>query len=330
MKILSKKNKKIFIISTFIVLLVSVLAAMKIGSVNITFKELVTGLLSGSNEGSIGIIKYLRLPRVIIAVLVGANLAVSGVLLQAVIRNPLADPYITGVSSGAALVSVFIMVFFPQAVSLRPFYGFLGGAVCCFIVYIMAYKKELSPIRIVLAGAACNALLGSLSSAITVNAGIGSSNIQKWMMGSLATVTWDNVYILIPYSVIGLAVAIILSKVCNVLALGSKNAKSLGFNTNIYLILVTIAAVFLAGISTAIAGIISFVGLVVPHLCRIIVGSDYKYLVPASAVLGGLLVLISDTVGRTIMKPYEIPAGIVTCIIGAPFFLYLLKRSDLK
>ena len=328
MKTLSEKNKKIFIISTFIVLLVSVLAAMKIGSVNITFKELVTGLLSGSNEGSIGIIKDLRLPRVIIAVLVGSNLAVSGVLLQAVIRNPLADPYITGVSSGAALVSVFIMVFFPQAVSLRPFYGFLGGAVCCFIVYIMAYKKELSPIRIVLAGAACNALLGSLSSAITVNAGIGSSNIQKWMMGSLSTVTWDNVYILIPYSVIGLVAAIILSKVCNVLALGSKNAKSLGFN--IYLILVTIAAVFLAGISTAIAGIISFVGLVVPHLCRIIVGSDHKYLVSASAVLGGLLVLISDTVGRTIMKPYEIPAGIVTCIIGAPFFLYLLKRSDLK
>lgn len=330
MKALSKKHKGIFIISSFIVLMISVLIAMKIGSINITFKELISGLLSGSREGSIGIIKDLRMPRVIIAVLVGVNLAVSGVLLQSVIRNPLADPYITGISQGSALISVFIMVFFPQAVSLRPFLGFLGGAVSCFIVYTMAYKKELSPIRIVLAGAACNALLGSLSSAITINAGIGSSNIQKWLMGSLATVTWDNVYILVPYSIAGLTLAIILCKVCNVLALGSKNAKSLGYNTNLYMILVTLAAVFLAGISTAIAGVISFVGLVVPHLCRIIIGYDHKYLVPLSAILGGLLVLIADTLGRTIMNPYEVPAGIVTCIIGAPFFLYLLKRSDLK
>lgn len=330
MKALSKKHKGIFIISSFIVLIISILIAMKIGSINITFKELISGLLSGSREGSVGIIRDLRLPRVIIAVLVGANLAVSGVLLQAVIRNPLADPYITGVSQGSALVSVFIMVFFPQAVSLRPFYGFLGGAVSCFIVYAMAYKKELSPIRIVLAGAACNALLGSLCSVITINAGIGSSNIQKWIMGSLATVTWDNVYILLPYSIVGLILAFVLCKVCNVLVLGSKNAKSLGFNTNLYMIFVTSAAVFLAGISTSIAGVISFVGLVVPHLCRIIIGSDHKYLMPLSAVFGGLLVLIADTLGRTIMNPYEVPAGIVTCIIGAPFFLYLLKRSDLK
>lgn len=330
MQALKKKKRSVFILFSFIILVLAVLISLKIGSINITLKELIMAVVTGDYEGSAAIIRDLRMPRVIIAILVGANLAISGVLLQAVIRNPLADPYITGVSSGSALVTVFFMVFFPQVVVIRPFYGFLGGAICCFIVYIMAYKKELSPIRIVLAGAACNALLGSLSSMITTNAGLGSTNIQKWLMGSLAVVTWDNVYILLPYSIVGISLGIILYKVCNILVLGSNNAKSLGFNANIYMVLVTIAAVFLASISTAIAGVISFVGLVVPHLCRIIVGSDHKYLIPASGVIGGLLVLVADTIGRTIMNPYEVPAGIVTCIIGAPFFLYLLKRSDLK
>ena len=135
---------------------------------------------------------------------------------------------------------------------------------------------------------------------------------------------------LLPYSIIGIILAICTSKICNVLLLGSKNAKSLGFNSDLYMILVTLIAVFLASISTAIGGVISFVGLVVPHICRIIVGSDHKYLIPCSGILGAFLVLFADTLGRIIMKPYEIPVGVVTCIIGAPFFLYLLRRSDLK
>ena len=149
-------------------------------------------------------------------------------------------------------------------------------------------------------------------------------------MGSLATVNWSNVYVLAIYSVIGITVALMLSKICNVLSLGSKNAKSLGFNADVYMIVVTAAAVFLAGISTAIAGVISFVGLVVPHICRMIIGSDHKYLIPCSGIIGALLVLFADTVGRMAMRPNEIPVGVVTCIFGAPFFLYLLRRSDLK
>ena len=124
--------------------------------------------------------------------------------------------------------------------------------------------------------------------------------------------------------------AILLSKVCNILSLGSKNAKSLGFNSDIYIIIVTAVAVFLASISTAIAGVISFVGLLVPHICRMIIGSDHKYLIPCSGIAGAFLVLFADTIGRMAMRPNEIPVGIVTCIFGAPFFLYLLRRSDLK
>ena len=330
MKVSNKKFKISFIVLSILILLVTVLVSLKLGSINITFRELIKGIFLGQSDGNIGIIKDLRMPRVIIAILVGANLTIAGVLLQAVIRNPLADPYITGISSGACVVTVFFMVFIPSVTNLRPIFGFFGGLVCCMIIYFMAYKNGLSPIRIVLAGAACNALLGGFSSMITVSAGLGASNIQKWMMGSLATVNWSNVNILLIYSTIGILAAILLSKVCNILALGSKNAKSLGFNSNIYMIIVTAVAVFLASISTAIAGVISFVGLVVPHICRIIIGSDHKYLIPCSGIVGAFLVLFADTVGRMAMRPNEIPVGVVTCIFGAPFFLYLLRRSDLK
>lgn len=327
MKVSYKKFKVSFIIISLLILLATVLVSLKLGSVNITFNELISGLFSGQKDGNIGIIRDLRMPRVIIAVLVGANLAIAGVLLQAVIRNPLADPYITGISSGACVVTVFFMVFIPSVTSLRPVFGFFGGLVCCVIIYFMAYKNGLSPIRIVLAGAACNALLGGFSSMITVSAGLGSGNIQKWMMGSLATVNWSNVHILLIYSVIGIIAALVLSKVCNILALGSKNAKSLGFNSDLYMIIVTAVAVFLASISTSIAGVISFVGLVVPHVCRIIIGSDHKYLIPCSGIVGGFLVLFADTVGRMVMRPNEIPVGVVTAIFGAPFFLYLFKKE---
>lgn len=330
MKTLNKNQKISFIGASIILLIITILISLKLGSVDVTFKELIQGIVSNNMEGNIGIIKDLRMPRVIVAVLVGANLAIAGVLLQAVIRNPLADPYITGISSGACVVTVFLIVFMPSVTNMRPIFGFLGGLLSCLIVYFMAYKKGLSPIRIVLAGAACNALLGGFSSMITISAGLGASNIQKWMMGSLSTVTWSNVHILLAYSLIGIIGAIILGKICNILLLGSKNAKSLGINVDLYMIIVTAIAVFLASISTAIAGIISFVGLVVPHICRIVIGSDHKYLIPCSGVVGAILVLFADTVGRMAIRPYEIPVGIVTCIFGAPFFLYLLRGSDLK
>ena len=330
MKKIGNRAKFALIIGALIVLAITFLVSLKLGSVEITYKELINGIFSNIMDGNIGIIKDLRMPRVIVGILVGANLAISGVLLQSVIRNPLADPYITGISSGACAVTVFLMVFMPSVSTLRPIYGFVGGLISCAIVYFMAFKKGLSPIRIVLAGAACNALLGGFSSMMTVSAGLGSANIQKWMMGSLATVSWSSVYILLAYSIVGIIAALLLSKVCNVLSLGSKNAKSLGFNSDLYMIIITIVAVFLASISTAIAGLISFVGLVVPHICRIIIGSDHKFLIPFSGIVGAFLVLFADTVGRMAMKPNEIPVGIVTCIFGAPFFLYLLRRSDLK
>lgn len=325
----NNKLKSLYIGLSILIVLILMIISLKLGSIDISFSELIKGLLSGSNKGNIGIIKDLRMPRVIIAALVGGNLALAGVLLQAVIRNPLADPQVTGISSGACLVSLIFIMFMPASGGIRPIVGFFGGLVSCIVVYLMAYKKELDTMRIVLAGAAINALLGGISQILTIGSGPSAGNIQSWISGSLTATSWDEVKILFLYSIIGMSFALILSKSCNVIVLGNKNAKSLGFNSDLQMILITVVAVFLGSVSTAIVGIISFVGLVVPHICRILIGSDHRYLIPFSIFVGGALVLLADTIGRMLVKPYEIPAGIIMAVIGAPFFLYLLRRSDM-
>lgn len=325
----NNKLKSLYIGLAIIIVFGLMLISLKLGSIDISFSELITGLLSGETQGNIGIIKDLRMPRVIIAALVGGNLALAGVLLQAVIRNPLADPQVTGISSGACLVSLVFLIFMPASGAIRPIVGFFGGLVSCIVVYLMAYKKELDTMRIVLAGAAINALLVGLSQILTIGSGPSAGNIQSWISGSLAATSWDEVKILFVYSIIGMGFALVLAKSCNVIVLGNKNAKSLGFNSDLQMILITVVAVFLGSVSTAIVGIISFVGLVVPHICRILIGSDHRYLIPFSIFVGGALVLLADTIGRMLVKPYEIPAGIIMAVIGAPFFLYLLRRSDM-
>ncbi|MEG2936700.1 MAG: iron ABC transporter permease, partial [Clostridium sp.] len=317
--------KKVYIIASIVFLSLGMLYALNVGSVSLSFGDMIKGLCSGVTEGNIGVIKEIRMPRVFSAVLIGGNLAVAGVLLQAVIRNPLADPYITGISSGASFVTVIIMMFFPAINMARPLFGFMGGSVSCAIVYVFAFKKELSPIRIVLVGAAVNALFGGITSLLTTSSGIGGSAVSRWLTGSLATVKVMDLKILFIYTIIGMTGAIMVTRSCNILSLGRKNARSLGINPDFHMILITAVAVFLSSVSTSIGGIISFIGLVVPHMCRIIIGSEHKYLIPFSAVMGGALLLTADTLGRILMKPVEIPVGIIMSVIGAPFFLYLLR-----
>ena len=330
MKRLSNNKKKIFIIISFITLSIILYASLRQGSIDISVRELFEGLFGTNVSNNYEIVRDLRMPRVFIAILIGANLSIAGVLLQAVIRNPLADPYVTGISSGASLVTVGVMIFMPSIGAMIPIVGFLGGVLSCAIVYIFSYKKELSPIRIVLVGAAINALFGGFISMMTTSLGMGASNIQRWLQGSLAAVKWSDVNIIMIYSIIGIVLALLLSRNCNILMLGNKNAKGLGINGDLQMIIITGVAVFLSSISTSVGGVISFVGLIVPHICRMIIGSDHKYLIPFSALVGANLLLLADTLGRVIMKPYEVPVGIIMAIIGAPFFLYILRRSDIK
>lgn len=331
MKTSKRGIKRIYLLGAIILLVLIIVYALNVGSISMEISDMLKGIFfNGDVDGNISIIKEIRVPRVFSAVLIGANLAAAGVLLQAVIRNPLADPYITGISSGASLITVIIMMFIPSIKASRPLFGFIGGAISCTLVYAFAFKKELSAIRIVLVGAATNALFGGITSLITSKSGIAGNSINRWLSGSLATIKVSDLKILLIYTVIGMIGAFLLSRSCDLLSLGKKNARSLGINPDFHMIIITGVAVFLSSISTSIGGVISFIGLVVPHMCRIIIGSEHKYLIPFSAVMGGILLLLADTLGRAIMKQVEIPVGIIMSVIGAPFFLYLLRRSDLR
>ena len=329
-KISLDKKKTLYIIASIIFLFFIALTSMKMGSLDISYGEIIKGIFTNSTTGNFAIIKDLRFPRVIIAILVGGNLAICGVLLQVVVKNPLADPGITGISAGASLVAILIMVLFPQFNSMKSLLAFGGGLISACLVFSIAYDKGFSPLRIILAGVAINAMLSAMSSILTTINSNGVSSVTNWLNGSLATVTWSDAKMLFIYSLIGVLISLTLRQTCNLMSLGDKTAKSLGIDIHKQRIIISAVAVFLASISTGVAGIISFVGLIVPHIGRFIIGSDHKYLIPCSGLVGAILVLFSDTIGRVIMAPYEMPVGVVTAIIGAPFFLYLLKRSDLK
>jgi len=323
---LENNKKLIYILLSIVALATIVLYSMKTGSIEISFNELIKGLITNDNTGNIGIIKDVRLPRILCAVLIGASLGVAGTLLQAVMKNPLADPGITGISAGASVVAIIIMVFFQELNEIKPIVSFIGGGVASVMVYLIAYDKGFSPIRIVLSGVAINSLLTSVASIVTMFNGSVQSSIDMWLSGSLATVTKNDVNILAVCSIVGIVLAFMSSKTCNLLALGDKTSKSLGVDTTKQTIIISAIAVFLASTSTGVGGVISFVGLIVPHIARFIIGSNHKYLIPFSAILGSILLVLADVLGRSMFRPYEVPVGLVMSVIGAPFFIYLLKR----
>ena len=259
--------------------------------------------------------------------LAGAAIAVSGVLFQAVLKNPLADPGIIGISSGASFAAVLITAFAPTLFFFTPLFAFLGGVIAFVLVYSLSWKGGLSPLRIILVGVAVDAMFTGLSSALNSMNGGNMSGVASIVNGNITMKTWDDVKTLVPYVVIGLVLALVMTKMCNLLALEDKTARSLGINVNAMRIVISLIAVLLASISTAVAGVISFLGLIVPHIGRILVGSDHKALVPFSALFGAFTFLLADTIGRTIAAPYEVSASIIMSVVGGPFFIILLRRS---
>lgn len=297
------------------------------GSIEVGLGELITGLFTGTNE-NVEIIKDLRLPRIIIALFAGACLSVSGVLLQAVLRNPLAEPGIIGVSSGAGFVSIMMITFFPTLYFYTPLFSFIGGAVAFLLVYLFAWKSGLDPLRMILIGVAINALFTGLSQLLS------AQNASSLMSGvsvdtsTLTMKTWDDVGIIALYGTIGLSLSLLLYAWCNHLGLKDTTLRNLGFQVNRARFAISVVAVLLASIATAIAGMFTFVGLLVPHIGRVLVGNDHKVLIPFSALAGALLIITADTLGRTIMAPIEIPASIIMAVIGGPFLIFLLRKSD--
>lgn len=322
-----KINKRYLTICLSLALLLILLVLLTtIGSVNLSFTEIINALINNDNKMVTTIVYKMRLPRNILAALVGANLAVSGVLLQSVMKNPLADPGITGVSSGASVAAIFILLLLPQYTGILPIAAFIGGAIACILVFLMAYKNGLKPGRIVLAGVAINTILGGVISYLSTMYSDRIQSAMLWLNGSLATKTWADVEMLFVYSIVGLVVSLFLIRSANVLQLGDDAATNLGFNVNLTRLLISGVAVFLAATSTAVVGIISFVGLIVPHIARMIMGSDHKFTIPFSMILGSIVLLVADTLGRTIGGAVEIPVGVIMSIVGGPFFLYLLRK----
>lgn len=302
------------------------LFAVNTGSLKVSPAELFRGLFI-EYDSNVATVYDLRFPRIFIAMLGGAATAVSGVLLQAVMKNPLADPGIIGISSGASLTAVLITAFIPSLYFFTPLFAFLGGMLAFILVYSLSYKNGLSPIRIILVGVAVNAMFTGLMNAFNSGTGSTYSGAAGIVNANITMKTWDDFRTLLPYAAVGLLLSVLSAGQCNLLALDDKTARSLGVSVTRSRIAVSVIAVLLAGISTAVIGPISFLGLIVPHIARLLVGSDCKWLIPYSAVLGAFTLLLADTVGRTVAAPYEISASVIMSVIGGPFFILLLRRS---
>lgn len=323
---ISTRKKILSFVLTAVGLFILFIFAVNTGSLKVTPSELFSGLFIEYNP-DVATIYDLRFPRIFIAMLGGAATAVSGVLLQAVMKNPLADPGIIGVSSGASLVAVIVTAFFPSLFFLTPMLAFIGGLVAFLLVYSLSWKGGLSPLRIILVGVAVNALCTGLMSAFNSATGSSYTGVASIVNANITQKTWDDFQTLAVYVVIGLVASFFVTNQCNLLSLEDKTARSLGMNVTRSRIVISVTAVLLASISTAVVGAISFLGLIVPHIARLLVGSNHKVLVPYSILLGAFTLLLADTIGRTVASPYEISAAVVMSVIGGPFFIFLLRRS---
>lgn len=274
------------------------------------------------------IVHNVRLPRLLTGMLAGMNLAVAGGLLQGILRNPLAAPHVIGVNAGAGLVAVAVMLLAPGRIEFIPLGAFLGALFATMLVYgLSALSGASTTIQIVLAGVAVSALLNAVTSGMMFLHGDQLEITYGWLLGSLSGRSWRYFHLLWPYSLAGLASAIFLGPKINLFSLGDEVGGSLGLSVKAYRIVTLITASILAGSAVSVAGTIGFIGLVGPHLARLLVGNDYRYTIILSALLGGILLTVSDTLARSVFQPVELAVGIVTAVCGAPFFLFLLYRK---
>lgn len=310
-----------------ILICIASLVALTVGSAGYGIEDIINTLFYDL-EGPVRVVVFnLRLPRLILALIVGASLSVSGALLQSVMRNPLADPGTIGVSAGAGTAAITILLLFPALTGSVPLFAFVGATLTCLLIYSMAWKGGVDPIRIILSGVAVNSVLGAYNSMLQLMNSDSLQGVLAFMNGSLSGRSWGQVEIAAVYGLIGLTLGFACIKHANILLLGDEMAKSLGVNVNMMRIVLSAVAAFLAAATVSIVGMIGFVGLVVPHIARMLVGSDYKALLPVCTLLGALVLLVADTVGRTLIPGMEIPVGIVMAVTGGPFFLYMLRRK---
>ena len=325
-------TNKIFIIFLLLILIGLILFSITIGSVKIPIKDLVSILQGTNTDLSLNIIIFrLRLPRIIMATITGGTLSVIGASLQALFRNPLADPYIMGISSGAALGAT--STFFLERITGKffvfylPFFSFFGALFAMFIVYrISLVGAKIVIENLLLSGVIVGFMASALITLIIAFAGKEIHDILFWLMGDLSHTTWQQIFIIIGPIAFGIIYLLRLSQDLNAISLGEEVAYNIGIDPEKLKRTIFFISSFLIGCVVSFTGIIGFVGLIIPHIIRLMTGSDHKIVLPASVFMGSIFLLLCDDLARVIIAPRELPIGVITSLIGAPMFIYLLKR----
>lgn len=287
------------------------------------------------SKSQVSIIWNLRLPRVLLGVIVGASLSIAGAAFQGMFKNPMADPYVIGISSGAALgasIAIILKINFEiLGFSTISLFAFIGALIAVTLVYNIAKVKNQVPVTtLLLSGVAIGQFFTAIMSFLMVFFNNDMNKIIYWTLGSLSGKGWDPVLTISIPVILGMLLLSLYARDLNIMLTGEESAKSLGVNverTKIYIILI---GTFITSIAVSVSGIIGFVGLIIPHIVRLIIGPDHRILLPASALMGGIFMIFADTIARTIISPIEIPVGIITAIFGGPFFIYLLRSKKKK
>lgn len=323
----------LLLVSSLLILALCILASLVFGARFVSFNDVINALIYSRKETLSEIVIHERIPRTVFGIVAGAALGVSGALMQAITRNPIADPSILGVNTGASLFVVSGIAFF-QIGSANQYIGFAlaGAAVTSVFVYGIGSMGHggATPIKLALAGAATSAALSSVVSAIILPRTEAMNAFRFWQVGSISGATWDGIGKVLPFLVIGLILGILVSPALDALALGDDVATGLGVRTGVVRILGAFAGVLLCGATTALTGPIGFVGLMVPHTMRLICGPNLRMIIPMSAIGGGILLTISDVIGRLIGSPSELEAGIVTAFLGAPILIMIAMRAKVR
>ncbi|WAL58047.1 FecCD family ABC transporter permease [Thermocoleostomius sinensis] len=311
-------------------LLICLVLSITLGAADLSLPTIWQALVAFDGSTDHLIITTVRLPRSLIAMTVGGALAVAGAITQGLTRNPLAAPDIIGINTGAALAVVAVTFWWGSAsTNTYVWAAFLGGTIAAVVVYWLGSvgRGGLTPLKLILAGAALSYLLSSITTGILILSQRTLDEIRFWLAGSVAGRDIDTLLMVLPYILLGLAIALGLSRQITALTLGEEVAKGLGIRTVWVEALATVVVILLAGSSVALAGPIGFIGLIIPHVSRFFVGVDYRWLLPYAAIGGAILLLLADVGARIVVRPQELPVGIMTALIGAPFFIYLARRK---
>lgn len=299
------------------------------GAADISTKDVWLALTSHKTSEKISIIREIRLPREIAGIFVGAALSVSGAIMQGLTRNPLADPGLLGLTAGANAALAIAVVFIPSANYFSMMFAcFIGAAIGAMMAFTIGALKKggLSPLRIVLAGAAVSALLYAISEGIGLYFKI-SKDVSMWTSGGLIGASWKQLQVIAPFILAGILIALLLSRQLTIFSLSEEVSIGLGQKSKQIKIILFIVITLLTGASVAIVGNMAFIGLMVPHIVRTIVGTDYRFILPLSAILGAAFMLLADTLGRTINAPFETPVAAIIAIMGLPFFLFIVHKG---